>query len=240
MLLVDKATFPRDKPCGGGMTLRAVRQCPVDPTPVVEESIDQVELRFRYRTPSCIARRRAGRLDDAAAAARRVPARRGARARGGGARGRQGRGRAGQRRRARRRASVSSPTRSSAPTGRTGSRPARSGSATGSPTASRTRGTCRTRRSSRERYARRLVLELADIPGGYAWVLPEGRPRERRRRRLAERGAEAPRASAARLRGARARPRRASRACAATGCRCGAPARGSRASARSSSATRPV
>ena len=57
MLLVDKAKFPRDKPCGGGMTLRAVRQCPVDPTPVVEEWIDQVELRFRYRRR----RRRTGR-----------------------------------------------------------------------------------------------------------------------------------------------------------------------------------
>ena len=48
VLLADKATFPRDKPCGGGMTMRAVRQCPVDPTPVVEEEVDQVELRFRY------------------------------------------------------------------------------------------------------------------------------------------------------------------------------------------------
>ena len=48
VLLVDKATFPRDKQCGGGMTLRAVRQCPVDPTPVVEELVDKVELRFRY------------------------------------------------------------------------------------------------------------------------------------------------------------------------------------------------
>jgi geranylgeranyl reductase family protein len=50
VLLADKASFPRDKPCGGGMTLRAVRQCPVDPTPVVEEWVDHVELRFRYRT----------------------------------------------------------------------------------------------------------------------------------------------------------------------------------------------
>jgi geranylgeranyl reductase family protein len=48
VLLVDKARFPRDKPCGGGLTMRAVRQCPVDPTPVVEEEVDQVELRFRY------------------------------------------------------------------------------------------------------------------------------------------------------------------------------------------------
>jgi geranylgeranyl reductase family protein len=48
VLLVDKATFPRDKPCGGGLTMRAVRQCPVDPSPVVEEEVDVVELRFRY------------------------------------------------------------------------------------------------------------------------------------------------------------------------------------------------
>jgi geranylgeranyl reductase family protein len=48
VLLVDKATFPRDKPCGGGLTVRAVRQCPVDPSPVVEAEVDVVELRFRY------------------------------------------------------------------------------------------------------------------------------------------------------------------------------------------------
>ncbi len=48
VLVVDKARFPRDKPCGGGMTLRAVRQCPVDPSPVVEDKVDIVELRFRY------------------------------------------------------------------------------------------------------------------------------------------------------------------------------------------------
>jgi geranylgeranyl reductase family protein len=48
VLLLDKARFPRDKPCGGGMTMRAVRNCPVDPTPVVEEQVDMVELRFGY------------------------------------------------------------------------------------------------------------------------------------------------------------------------------------------------
>src|SRR5262245_10101326 len=48
VVLVDKARFPRDKPCGGGLTMRAVRQCPVDPAPVVEEEVDLVELRFRY------------------------------------------------------------------------------------------------------------------------------------------------------------------------------------------------
>jgi geranylgeranyl reductase family protein len=48
VVLVDKARFPRDKACGGGLTARAVRQCPVDPTPVVEEQVDVLELRFRY------------------------------------------------------------------------------------------------------------------------------------------------------------------------------------------------
>src|SRR4051795_11466147 len=48
VLLVDRASFPRDKPCGGGMTMRAVRHCPVDPSPVVEEEVDVVELRFRF------------------------------------------------------------------------------------------------------------------------------------------------------------------------------------------------
>ena len=48
VLLVDKARFPRDKPCGGGLTMRAVRQSPVDVAAVVEEEVDLVELRFRY------------------------------------------------------------------------------------------------------------------------------------------------------------------------------------------------
>jgi geranylgeranyl reductase family protein len=49
VLLADKAVFPRDKPCGGGLTLRAVRRCPVDVSAVVEEQVDEFELRFRYR-----------------------------------------------------------------------------------------------------------------------------------------------------------------------------------------------
>ena len=49
VLVADRARFPRDKPCGGGLTTRAFRRSPVDPTPVVEERVDLVELRFRYR-----------------------------------------------------------------------------------------------------------------------------------------------------------------------------------------------
>jgi geranylgeranyl reductase family protein len=49
VLLLDKARFPRDKPCGGGLTLRAVRQLPVSPAPVVEHEVSRFRLRMRYR-----------------------------------------------------------------------------------------------------------------------------------------------------------------------------------------------
>ena len=48
MLLSDKAVFPRDKPCGGGLTGRALKRIPVDPSPVVERDIDRFQLRLRY------------------------------------------------------------------------------------------------------------------------------------------------------------------------------------------------
>jgi geranylgeranyl reductase family protein len=48
VLLAEKARFPRDKPCGGGLTGRALKQIPVDPAPVVERDVDRFELRLRY------------------------------------------------------------------------------------------------------------------------------------------------------------------------------------------------
>jgi geranylgeranyl reductase family protein len=48
VLLVDKAVFPRDKPCGGGLTIRAVRQLPFSVEPVVEDRITRVRCRLRY------------------------------------------------------------------------------------------------------------------------------------------------------------------------------------------------
>ena len=45
VLLLDRARFPRDKPCGGGLTGRALRQAPCDVTPVFEELVHAVELR---------------------------------------------------------------------------------------------------------------------------------------------------------------------------------------------------
>ena len=47
-LLVDKARFPRDKPCGGGLTGRALRAAPCSVDPVVEHVVDRFELRLRY------------------------------------------------------------------------------------------------------------------------------------------------------------------------------------------------
>jgi geranylgeranyl reductase family protein len=49
VLLLDKARFPRDKPCGGGISGRALRELPVDPQPVVECVIDRLEWSFRGR-----------------------------------------------------------------------------------------------------------------------------------------------------------------------------------------------
>ena len=49
VLLVDRARFPRDKPCGGGLTDRAVDQIPFDVTPVVEDAVSTFELGLAYR-----------------------------------------------------------------------------------------------------------------------------------------------------------------------------------------------
>ncbi len=49
VLLLDRATFPRDKPCGGGVTMRALKQVPVDITPVVEHVVTIAELRLGFR-----------------------------------------------------------------------------------------------------------------------------------------------------------------------------------------------
>ena len=70
VLLLDRAAFPRDKPCGGGVTYRAVRELPVAIDPVVEDVVDRFEVRLSYRrrferessTPLCVMTQRR-RLD---------------------------------------------------------------------------------------------------------------------------------------------------------------------------------
>jgi geranylgeranyl reductase family protein len=47
VLLLDRARFPRDKPCGGGVTVRAASHLDIDLGPVVERTI--FASRFTYR-----------------------------------------------------------------------------------------------------------------------------------------------------------------------------------------------
>jgi geranylgeranyl reductase family protein len=47
VLLLDKARFPRDKPCGGGVTVRAAGVLGVDISPVVERTVHGVYLSLK-------------------------------------------------------------------------------------------------------------------------------------------------------------------------------------------------
>jgi geranylgeranyl reductase family protein len=48
VLVLDRARFPRDKPCGGGVTGRAARLLPFSLAPVVEDTVTSVRMRLRY------------------------------------------------------------------------------------------------------------------------------------------------------------------------------------------------
>jgi len=48
VLLVDRACFPRDKPCGGGLTGRALKHVPCDVGPVVEHVVHRMVVRVGY------------------------------------------------------------------------------------------------------------------------------------------------------------------------------------------------
>jgi geranylgeranyl reductase family protein len=48
VVLLDRARFPRDKPCGGGLTQRAVRLLPFSVDPVVEDRVDRIDFRLGY------------------------------------------------------------------------------------------------------------------------------------------------------------------------------------------------
>jgi len=61
VLLLDRAAFPRDKPCGGGVTQRAASQLDLDLSPVTEQTISSVRVTyrlgkaFRHRYPQPLA-----------------------------------------------------------------------------------------------------------------------------------------------------------------------------------------
>jgi geranylgeranyl reductase family protein len=48
VMLLDRARFPRDKPCGGGLTGRTVRLLPISVEPVVEDRIHRIDFRLGY------------------------------------------------------------------------------------------------------------------------------------------------------------------------------------------------
>jgi geranylgeranyl reductase family protein len=161
VLLVDKARFPRDKPCGGGLTMRAVRQCPVDPTPVVEEEVDVLELRFRYddavvrraKAPLIVMTQRR-RLDAFlldAARERGVEVREGT--------------------------TVSVDAVDAdvivGADGANGTTAKAVGLGEGIVHGVAYEGNVGYAALDRPRYARRAIVELADIPGGYGWVFPK-------------------------------------------------------------------
>jgi len=162
VLLVDKARFPRDKPCGGGLTMRAVRQCPVDPSPVVEEEVDAVELRFRFgdtvvrRTAAPVIRMTQRRRLDAllldAARERGVEVREGT--------------------------TVDATTAPAdwviAADGANGTTARAFGLGEGIVHGVAYEGNVPYGVVDHDRYARRAVVELGEIPGGYGWVFAKG------------------------------------------------------------------
>ncbi len=174
VLLLDRAKFPRDKPCGGGLTYRAIRELPVDVTPVVEDVVDRFEFSFRYKlrferqsAATIILMTQRKRLDA-------LPRRAG--------RGRRAPSSAKERR------SPLSPRTAPSPSRARRFEPASWSGRTGS-TAITTRslgleqgyrygvaleGNVPYARTSKARFRGRAVLELGVVPGGYGWVFAKG------------------------------------------------------------------
>ena len=53
VVMVDRARFPRDKPCGGGVTLRGASVLPFAIDPVVERVVSRMDVRLGYGGPVC-------------------------------------------------------------------------------------------------------------------------------------------------------------------------------------------
>ncbi len=51
VLLLDRARFPREKPCGGGVTLAAANELDIDLSPVTERTITEVRVSYRLGKP---------------------------------------------------------------------------------------------------------------------------------------------------------------------------------------------
>jgi geranylgeranyl reductase family protein len=176
VLLADRARFPRDKPCGGGLTGRALKHAPCSVEPVVEHVVDRFELRLGYETrferssdrPLILMTQRR-RLDahlaeqaaaagadfhDGAAVGELEPRADDVRARVGGTRVR---------------AAVLVGA-----DGANGVAARAAGLGTGIVNGVALEGNVSWRRLDPERYRGRAVVELGVVPGGYGWVFPKG------------------------------------------------------------------
>ena len=168
VLLVDKARFPRDKPCGGGLTHRAVRLLPFSIEPVVEEEVDTFELGLGYRRRF---ERRTRRPLVVMTQRRRLDAFLVEQAQEAGVEFRDGA-----------RVQLSPLTVDDEPVAATtliGADGANGGSGKvfGLGTHEHEvalEGNVAYGRVSRTRYARRAVVEFGVVPGGYGWVFPKG------------------------------------------------------------------
>jgi geranylgeranyl reductase family protein len=168
VLLLDKARFPRDKPCGGGVTIRALRELPFRIDPVVEGIVDRFELRLRHRhgfsrtAPVPLALMTQRRLLDAYLVEQAVAA---------GAELREG-------------VRVTdirddgvgddSARVVIGADGANGVTARSLGLRTDREHGVALEGNLANERVDAARYARRLVLEFGTVPGGYGWVFPKG------------------------------------------------------------------
>ena len=176
VLLLDRARFPRDKPCGGGVTLRAARQLPFPIDPVVEQVVTTAELRLGFRRTAergrggplayMTQRRRLDHFLVEKATAAGAELRDGVKATG-----------------------VEADAKGATVTA--GGEPLRAGAVIGADgvngVAARAlrlggnrtvgvalEGNVPNERVDAERYRGRFVLELGTIPGGYGWIFPKG------------------------------------------------------------------
>src|SRR3954462_11560539 len=168
VLLLDKARFPRDKPCGGGVTIRALEQLPFGIDPVVEGVVDRFELRLRPRrgfsrtAPKPLALMTQRRRLDAYLVEQAVAA---------GAELREG-------------VRVTDVREDGVgddsarvligAAGATGVTARSLGLRTDREHGVALEGNLANEHVDAERYAHRLVLEFGTVPGGYGWVFPKG------------------------------------------------------------------
>lgn len=159
VLLVDKARFPRDKPCGGGVTARAARQLPFSIAPVVEDEVDTFELglgyrrRFERRTAAPLVQMTQRRRLDAFLVEQAQEA---------GAEFRDG--------------TTADGVEAKIVVGADGANgpTAKAFGLGGHQYEVALEGNVPYSVVSRARYARRAVMELGVVPGGYGWVFPKG------------------------------------------------------------------